>query len=246
MNAIRMPTILALLAFGAPALAEPTAVTVRVIAQDAKFIGTSMGGVRVTLRDARTREQLAQGLTEGGTGETDRIMRASGRSPARAGEGVAAFLTTIDITEPMLVELEAEGPLGHPASVLRATQRRWILPGQPVTQGDGWVIELPGLVITPTTSVAGDTVTIGAHVQLMCGCPITPGGLWDSADYKVQASLWQSGKQLAAGDLAFVKAPGGYEGAVALPGKGTYKLVLAAQNIRTGNSGLVERIIEAD
>lgn len=234
--------LLPLLAFAlaAPVQAEPTAMTVRVIARDAKFIGTGMGGVRVTLRDARSGKVLASGVTAGGTGDTDRIMHASGRSPMRGGEGVAAFATSIDIDQPTMVELVAEGPLGHAGSALRATQQRWIMPGEAETIGEGWTIELPGLVISPTMKVGGGKATIEAKVELMCGCPITPGGLWDSADYSVRATLWHRGKAVAASDLAFVQAPGGYRGEIALPGRGSYRLTLFARNRRTGNSGLAE------
>jgi hypothetical protein len=240
--------LIALLALApvVPAAAEQTAITVRVIARDAKFIGTSMGSARVVLRDVATGKTLAQGVTTGGTGDTQRIMHATGRNPNRAGEGDAAFAATIDIATPTLVELEAEGPLGFPGSVLRVTQRRWIMPGQPVTQGEGWTIELPGLVISPKTSLAGRTASISAKVELMCGCPITPGGLWDAADYKFDASLWRDGRQVAAAPLAFVAAPGGYAGDIGLPAKGRYKLVLHALNLRTGNSGLSETVIEGD
>jgi len=43
------------------AYAEPTDITLRVLGKDSKFVGTSMGGMRVTLRDAHTRETLATG-----------------------------------------------------------------------------------------------------------------------------------------------------------------------------------------
>jgi len=59
------------------AWAEPTDIVVRVLSKDAKFIGTSMGGMQVTLRDAHTGEILATGLTRGGTGDTKRLMHES-------------------------------------------------------------------------------------------------------------------------------------------------------------------------
>ncbi len=133
---------------------------------------------------------------------------------------VAAYAATLDLTQPTLVELVVEGPLGHPGSALRATQQRWIMPGTGVTLGEGWTIELPGLVITPQVSIAGGKASVSAKVELMCGCPVTPGGLWDSADYEVTATLWRGGKQVAAAPLVFVTAPGGYKGEVGLPGKG--------------------------
>ncbi len=43
-------------------LAEPTHITVHVLAKGAKFIGTSMGGVEITIRDADTGELLAKGV----------------------------------------------------------------------------------------------------------------------------------------------------------------------------------------
>lgn len=236
----------ALLLVAGPALAEPTAVTVRVIAEDAKFIGTSMGGARVTIREAATGAVLAQGVTAGATGDTKSIMQAQGRNPARVTEGVAHFSATLDIARPTLVVLEAEGPLGHPGSVLRVTEQRWLVPGKPVTLGDGWVVELPGLVITPQVKAEGGKAVIAAKVELMCGCPITPGGLWDAADYRVEATLWRDGKALSRADLAFTTAPGGYGGALPLSGKGAYRLGLFAQNVRTGNSNYVELPLSAD
>ncbi len=66
------------------ALAEPTEITIRVLSKDGKFVGTSMGGARVILRDADTGEILAQGVTAGGTGDTARIMHARRRPPCHA------------------------------------------------------------------------------------------------------------------------------------------------------------------
>ena len=40
----------------ATASAEPTEITVRVLGKDSKFVGTSMGGMRIVLRDAVTGE----------------------------------------------------------------------------------------------------------------------------------------------------------------------------------------------
>jgi len=40
----------------AVASAEQTEIIVRVLAKDSKFVGTSMGGMRIILRDAHTSE----------------------------------------------------------------------------------------------------------------------------------------------------------------------------------------------
>lgn len=235
------------IAANAPAHAEPTEVVVRVISEDAKFIGDSMGGAAVILRDAESGRVLAKGKTSGGTGNTARIMQASGRSPLIATPDAAAFVARIDIDQPRLVNLEASGPANRPGSKIKIVSQRWIMPGQPVNTGDGWVVELPGLAITPTmrflssdTSAQARTVAVSAKVELLCGCPITPGGHWDSRDYQITVSLWQRGRRLDQASLAFVEAPGGFAGEIAVPTKGPYKLFVAARNTVTGNSGVKE------
>lgn len=222
----------------APAFAEHTPVTVRVISQDAKFVGESTGGAQVILRDAESGRVLAEGITTGGTGNTDRIMQSIGRSPLRATPDAAAFHATLDIVRPTLVELEVRGALGRPGSAVRVTAQRWMMPGVPVTTGDGWSIELPGLAVTPAIRIAPEGLQVTAKVEPMCGCPLTPGGLWDAADYQVEASLWQDGRQDRKEGLAFATAPGGFAGTLPLPPAGRYTLVLFARNMVTGSSGL--------
>ena len=107
-----------------------------------------------------------------------------------------------------------------------------------MTTGDGWSIELPGLAVTPTASIEPEGLQITAKVEPMCGCPLTPGGLWNAADYEVEASLWQDGHQVRKAGLAFATAPGGFTGTLPLPTSGRYTLVLFARNRVTGSSGL--------
>lgn len=228
----------AVLLFAAPAFADPTPVTVRVISQDAKFVGDSTGGAQVILRDAENGHILAEGITVGGTGNTDRIMRSAGRSPLRATDDAAAFHATLDLVRPTLVELEAKGALGRPGSAVKVTAQRWMMPGVPMTTGDGWSIELPGLAVTPTASIAPEGLRITAKVEPMCGCPLTPGGLWDAAGYEVEASLWHDAHQDRKSKLAFVSSPGGFAGTLPLPTTGRYTLILFARNTLTGSSGL--------
>lgn len=237
--------VLGAMAFLIPgqAKAEPTQVTVRVISQDAKFVGDAMGGARVTLRDADSRRILATGVTKGGTGDTDKIMQTTGRSPLRATPEAAAFTATIDIDVPTRVSLEVQGPLGRPGSLIHSATERWIMPGRPIALGNGWTIELPGLAITPASKVNGQALAIQAKVELMCGCPITVGGMWDAAEYNVEASLWQRKRQITKVELTFLTAPGGFAANIPLPRRGRYRLVIFAQNARTGNSGYSEEIL---
>ena len=243
---MRRPAIvplIALIGMSAPALAEPTPVTVRVISTDAKFVGDTMGGARITVRDARTGRLMAQGVTEGGTGDTDLIMKSTGRSPLRASEAAAAFSVILDIDRPTLVNLEVEGPLSRPGSVIKVSSQRWLVPGEAVTSGNGWMVELPGLAITPEVSVSDGRIHVAAKVELMCGCPITPGGMWDSADYRVTASLWRGNQQVGEADLVFASSPGGYEGTLPAQRNGKYRLILFARNLETGNTGMTEIVV---
>lgn len=222
----------------APAAAEPTQIVVRVISQDGKFVGDHTGGASITLREVKSGRVLARGVTRGGTGDTERIMEASRRSPSIALADAASYKVTLDLSEPTLVDLEVEGPIGRPRSSISVRSQRWIVPGVPVTAGNGWLVELPGLAITPTISMQGRSVLITAKVELMCGCPITPDGPWPSADYAVTASIWSGRHELASGPLAFTAAPGTFSGRIALPRAGKAKIYVNAVNGRTGNSGL--------
>ena len=240
--------LLALVATTAPASATPTEVVVRVISQDAKFVGDSMGGAEVILRDAKSDKILAKGITSGGTGDTEKIMAAKGRSPARASDTAASFRTTIDVTRPMLVRVEIKGPLGFPKTMQRATSERWLVPGQNARDTDGWVVELPGLAVrlldpVPIAFIRGETQILTAEVQLMCGCPITPAGLWDSANYEVSAQVWQNGKLREVVLLPFSAAPGRFAANWTPKTKGNTDLTIIARHRTTGNTGvLTERI----
>ena len=230
------------------AIAEPTEVVVRVISQDAKFVGDSMGGAEVILSDAKNGQILAKGITSGGTGDTDKIMAAKGRSPARASDTAASFRTTIDIKRPLLVRVEIKGPLGFPKTMQRATSERWLVPGQNAVVSDGWVVELPGLAVrlidpVPVAFIREQKHVLTAEVQLMCGCPITPAGLWDSANYEVSARVRQGGKLREVVLLPFSAAPGRFAASWTPKTKGKADLIIIARNRTTGNTGvLTERI----
>src|SRR6056297_2872912 len=88
------------------AVAEKTAMDVRVISKGAKFVGTSMGGVEVIIRDAATGEVLSSGKTAGTTGDTAKIMTEEAKHHAPVStEDAAVFHATIDIDEPRRVKV---------------------------------------------------------------------------------------------------------------------------------------------
>jgi hypothetical protein len=176
---------LALAMLAAPAQAVPTPVVVRVISQGAKFIGTGMGGVDVTITDAATGRALAAGRITGGTGNTQAIMAAMApRGTPLADADTAQFATTIDIAQPTRVRLAVRGPLKPEGVAVALETQHWLIPGQPVA-GDGWVVELPGLALVARRE-GGQLV---ADVSMLCGCPIAPGTLWDERRFRVEARV---------------------------------------------------------
>ncbi|OXE36664.1 MAG: hypothetical protein CGW95_06340 [Phenylobacterium zucineum] len=223
------------------ALAQPTHIMVRAQALDAKFIGDHTGGADIILTDARTGKVLAKGRTAGGTGDTGKIMKA----PNRRGGGLTDAQTAgldlvIDISAPTLVRAEAVGPQGRPASAIHVTSTSWIYPGHDIT-GDGWILTLPGLVVEPKveTGVNG-ILAVLANVTLMCGCPIEAGGLWDSANYSVEATLIQGGKTLATTPLTFTGKTSQFAGQFAGQMPGRYTVRVTASDRTTINASVVE------
>ena len=226
--------------------AEPTDVTVRIISKGAKFVGSSMGGVRITLRDANTSEILAQGQTSGGTGSTEKIMKsAHERGAPVSTEDSAKFTTTLDLETPRLVRVEAYGPMSQRQSAVTVASTQWVVPGKDVTGGDAWLLELPGFIVdvvapqTPTK--AGDapqTINLQAHVSMMCGCPITPDGLWDANKYEVAAMLMRDGEVVRTVPMSYAGSASQFEGEVEVKEPGAYEAVVYAYDPASGNTGL--------
>lgn len=230
----------------APAWAEPTELVVRVISRDAKFIGTSMGGVRVTVRDAKTGELLAKGVTEGGTGDTDVLMKqAQTRRDGLTTEGAAEFSATINLESPRLVEVVAVGPLMAGDNAGRVSATQWILPGKHLSGGDGWVLEMPGFYISiegppPELEMqsAVQPIELKADVKMMCGCPIEPGGLWDADQYEIKAQLKKDGVVVDEVAMGYAGTPSQFLGSFDVNAPGAYEAVVYAYDSNNGNTGL--------
>jgi hypothetical protein len=240
--------ILSVATLGVPTLAcaEPTEIVVRVLGKDSKYIGTTMGGMRVVLRDAQTGEILASGLTEGGTGNIKLLMHEDkGRRAQMSDESAAKFVATIDLDEPRLIEAEAYGPLGQPQAATRVLATQWVVPGRNISGGDGWVLELPGFavdVLAPPAHVRiapGTTqVDLRANVVMMCGCPIEPEGLWDADKLEVKAIVKRNGERVAQVDLAYAGETSQFAGKVPVDAPGAYDVIVYAHDPRNGNTGL--------
>lgn len=227
-----------------PAAAEETPVTVRVISQGAKFIGSSMGGAEITVANAHTGEVLDTGVTSGGTGDTERIMRtAHTRGTPLSTGGAAKFTTTLDLDMPTKVRVTARGPVVQEQAANTVSQTQWVVPGKGITGGDGWRLRMPGFavdVLEPAASAdIGDTqVTLQANVTMMCGCPITPGGTWAAERYEVAAILEHDGKKLREVPLSYAGTASQFAAEVKLETPGGYTATVYAHDPETGMTGL--------
>lgn len=225
--------------------ATTTDVTVRVLSKDAKFMGTGMGGVRISFNDADSGELLAEGIIEGKTGDTDKIMnepRVRGR--ALSTEGSASFTATLDLAVPTKVQVTVEGPLSNPDSANRVTSTQWVIPGKHVTGGDGWLLEIPGFSITARASVdvpassEPAVITITADVTMMCGCPIEPDGLWDANGYEVAAILTDDAGKSTTIPMSYAGKTSLFSGSSTLIGEGPFEALVYAYDSANGNTGV--------
>lgn len=236
----------ALLITAGAALAKPTEITVRAISKDAKFIGSTMGGVRITLHDVETGELLASGVTAGSTGDTKRLVE----QPRKRGTPLsdpksAKFTATLDLDRPRLVEVKAHGPLAQRQSAITVSSTQWVVPGKHVTGGDAWMLEMPGFVVdvlAPPAHVkikgAPQKISLKANVTMMCGCPIEPGGKWDAKTYEVAALLTRNGKPAKTVPLAYAGKKSQFAAELEVKEKGVYEATVYAYDPANGNTGL--------
>ncbi|NIR29975.1 MAG: hypothetical protein GWN84_11800 [Gammaproteobacteria bacterium] len=228
--------------------AQPTTITVHVLSKGAKFIGTSMGGALITVKDARTGELLAKGVTAGGTGDTGRIMKTPHtRGGVLSTPDAAKFETALDLEQPRLLEVTAYGPAAQPQSSNRVSATQWVVPGRDVTGGDAWLLEIPGFVVdirTPPAHVKLDglphEVAVEANVTMMCGCPITPGGLWDANQFEVGVLLARNGERVGEFPLSYAGTSSQFGGALQVDEPGVYRMTVFAYDPANGNTGLDE------
>jgi hypothetical protein len=200
----------------------PTRVTVRVTARDGKIIGSGVGGAMVRVVNSETGELLAEGVQQGGTGDTQLIMstaHARGMTVYDT-EGAAGFVAELAISEPTIVNISATGPLGYPQAIQSATKQMLVVPGAHV-QGDGVVLELNGFIVEivspePLTPVAG-AIDVTARVRMMCGCTLEPDGLWDSNVKEFTARLKADGAVVSTATLEFAGQASMFKGRLPVP-----------------------------
>lgn len=224
-------------------IAQETNVMIRAKAKDAKFIGSSIGGAKILVKDAMTGEILSKGTTSGGTGDTDKIMNQDWkRNQPLSDDNTAGYNAVLDIEEPIFVTIEAYAPVNKKQATVMSSTQLWIIPGKDI-KGDGIVLEVPGFVIdilAPQTHErikASEEIEIKANIVMMCGCPVSKDGIWDANQYEVKALITSDGGKSSEIKLNQAGKTSTFSGKTSLE-KGLYEVLVYAYDPITGNTGV--------
>ena len=239
--------LIAVLLLSLSSFATQTKVLVRAKAKDAKFIGSSLGGAYVIIRNKINNRILAEGKTKGSTGNTDLIMNMpKERGSLITDNQTAKFLANIDIDEPTFISIEVISPHNNKQAQINVHTELWLIPGKDIL-GEGIVLEIPGFIIDilkPRThhyislnSIKDNPFQIKANIVMMCGCTIRKGGIWNSDEIEVKGILKKDGEHIKDIEMSLVKT-NLFEGNVNINSAGNYELIIYAYNSKSGNTGV--------
>lgn len=198
----------------------PTTIVVRVVAHGSMVLGRQVGGARVTITDVASGQILASGLQQGEAGDQNQIMRTPRlmEEPQYSTRTSASFTTTLELTQPTLVDIVAEGPLAYSAASQRTSTRVWLIPGHDLTN-DGIVLALYGYIVQiehPQPGgqlLAKDDVMLRASIRTLSGSLVRPHGDWDSRKIHIYGEVLIGGRVLErlqmfySGEQAIFEAP---------------------------------------
>jgi len=126
--------------------AVQTKLVIRAKSKDAKFVGSKMGGALVIIKDSETGKVLAEGLTAGGTGDTEIIMNQPKTRFGEISADAAKFETSLDISEPRLITIDVSAPYSDKTNMIMSSTQMWLIPGRDIV-GEGVIIEVPGFSV---------------------------------------------------------------------------------------------------
>lgn len=72
---------------------------------------------------------------------------------------------------------------------------------------------------------------------MICGCPIEPDGLWDAAEFEIDAIVERDGRILRRLPMRYASEPSEFSGTLRVTEPGSYNEIVTATQPRTGNSG---------
>lgn len=235
--------LVGILFFSFQVSAQQTSIMIRAKAKDAKFIGSSIGGAKIIVKDALTGEILDEGITKGSTGDTDKIMKTPWkRGEALSNNETAGFMASLDISAPRFITVEAWAPFNKKQARVLSSTQLWAIPGKDIT-GDGVILTIPGFVVdilepqTHEAISAENSVEIKANVVMMCGCPVSNGGLWDSSNYDIKALLISDSGEKKEIAMQQTKKSSTFSAEIKLS-KGIYEIMVYAFDPVSGNTGL--------
>lgn len=227
----------------------PTTVLVRVVAHGAMVLGREVGGARVTVTDVATGTILATGLQEGEAGDQNQIMRTPHmiEEPIYSSRPSAAFTTTLQLQNPTLVNISAEGPLAYPAALQRTSKTLLLIPGQDLTN-DGVVLHLYGYLVhieRPTAQeplIEKADMKLRASVRTLSGSLVRPHGDWDSRKIRIYGEVLIGDRIIERLQMFYDEGSRSFEAPFFVPppqdlSKGITLRVIAADQ-STGNSGM--------
>ncbi|MDT8312000.1 MAG: hypothetical protein RQ732_11180 [Methylophaga sp.] len=225
--------------------AQPTQIMVRAKAVDAKFIGSSVGGVRAIVEDAETGEILDEGWINGDTGDTKVLIENPiKRGQRQTDDKTAGYLATVDIDAPRLLRFKLMGPYADRQSMQESTMTSWVIPGKDIL-GDGIVINMSGFIVDGWTRVIqGGQVDIMTKASLLCGCPITKDGHWQGDNYEATTIIMKDGKKIEEVTMALKGPDGMFNGQTRITEPGHYKAIIYLYDKNTGNVGVDRTIFE--
>ena len=233
------------LTFSVNSFATETKIMIRAKAVDAKFIGTSVGGVKAVVEDAETGEILDQGWLNGATGSTSILIKDPiKRGQALTDDKTAGFVATVDISSPRLLRFKLIGPYGYRQALQEASMTSWVIPGKDIL-GDGIVLNMTGFIVDAWTRVLeGGKVDIYTKASMLCGCPIYPDGLWDPKNYEATAIIMKDEVKVDEVALDFTGPVGLFSGKATVTEGGHYKAIVYLFDKNTGNVGVDRTIFE--
>lgn len=227
---------------------ESTKLTIRALAKDAKFIGTGIGGAYIIVKNHDTQEVLAKGYTTGSSGNTELVVtKPKVRHERITDDKTAKFVAVLNISEPLLVDIEAIAPFNRKSASIKATTQVWAIPNKDVL-GDGIILEIPGFVVdilSPTThevfsfdAKQSREVTLRVNTVMMCGCVIQNEGVWNASNYDVVAIVRKEGVEISKVKLVKTNEDNIFEVKIPVKESGNYELIVTAFDNKSYNTGV--------
>lgn len=237
--------LLVFLVVSAPARAIETPISVSVLSNDGKFIGSSLGGMHITIHEIASGRLLASGKTTGSTGDTARLMtHPHERDFVLRTEGSSRFDAVLELDRPTSVRITAFGPLAQRQAASTVSETWTLIPGKDYADGNGILLTLHGMVVDvldpPAHLKTGavDMLRVEANVMKMCGCPVGESTPWPVERYRVEARLYEAtGELLEVVPLRYTGEHSQFAGDVPMPGVGAYEIIVTAFDPATKDSG---------